>query len=67
MGLRAQYKISENIPLTLGLNYVNDANMFSSLKDRDNDSFPDVFDDFPLDSSMWIDTDGDGFRILIMV
>jgi len=61
MGLRAQYKVSENIPLTVGLNYVNDANMFSSLKDRDDDSFPDVFDDFPLDSSMWIDTDGDGF------
>ena len=61
MGLRAQYKISDALPITIGLNYVSDANMFSSMKDRDNDSFPDIFDDFPSDSTLWNDTDGDGW------
>ena len=61
MGLRAQYKVSDALPITLGLNYVSDANMFSSLKDKDGDSFPDLFDDFPADSSLWNDTDGDGW------
>lgn len=60
-GLRASYTVSKNIPLTLGVNYVNDANMFSGLKDRDEDSYPDVFDDFPDDSTLWNDTDGDGW------
>ena len=35
--------------------------MFSSMKDKDGDTYPDVFDDFPKDSSMWNDTDGDGY------
>jgi len=61
MGLRAQYRVSDALPITIGINYVSDANMFSSLKDRDGDSFPDVFDDFPTDSSLWNDTDGDGW------
>ncbi len=61
MGLRAQYKVSDLLPITIGINYISDANMFSSLKDRDGDSFPDVFDDFPTDSSLWNDTDGDGW------
>ena len=61
MGLRAQYKVSDSLPITIGLNYVSDANMFSSLKDKDSDSFPDIFDDFPTDSSLWNDTDGDGW------
>ena len=61
MGLRAQYKVSDALPITIGINYISDANMFSSLKDRDGDSFPDVFDDFPTDSSLWNDTDGDGW------
>ena len=61
MGLRAQYKISDALPITIGLNYVSDANMFSSMKDRDGDSFPDIFDDFPSDSTLWNDTDGDGW------
>ena len=61
LGLRAQYKVSESLPLTIGLNYISDANMFSSMKDKDGDSFPDVFDDFPSDSSLWNDTDGDGW------
>ena len=61
LGLRAQYKVSDALPITIGLNYISDANMFSSLKDRDGDSFPDIFDDFPTDSSLWNDTDGDGW------
>ena len=35
--------------------------MFSSMKDTDSDTYPDIFDDFPNDSSMWNDTDGDGY------
>ena len=60
-GLRAQYKLSDNLPITIGLNYISDANMFSAMKDKDGDSFPDVFDDFPTDSTLWNDTDGDGW------
>ena len=60
-GLRASYTVSENIPLSFGVNYISDANMFSGLKDRDEDSYPDVFDDFPDDSTLWNDTDGDGW------
>ena len=61
MGLRAQYRVSDTLPITIGLNYISDANMFSSMKDKDGDSFPDIFDDFPSDSSLWNDTDGDGW------
>jgi hypothetical protein len=60
-GLRAQYKVSDNLPITIGLNYISDANMFSAMKDKDGDSFPDMFDDFPTDSTLWNDTDGDGW------
>ena len=34
---------------------------FSSLSDKDDDSYPDIFDDFPYDSTVWNDTDGDGW------
>ena len=60
-GLRLAYKVSEDIPLSIGMNYITDGNMFSGLKDRDKDSYPDVFDDFPDDSTLWNDTDGDGW------
>ena len=60
MGLRAQYRVSDALPITIGLNYISDANMFSSLKDKDGDSFPDIFDDFPNDENYYNDTDGDG-------
>ena len=60
-GLRMSYTVSDNFPLSVGINYVVDSNMFSALKDKDDDSFPDIFDDFPNDSSMWNDTDGDGY------
>ena len=61
IGFRTAYTISDNFPLSVGMNYVTDANMFSGLKDRDKDTFPDLFDDFPDDSTLWNDTDGDGF------
>ena len=60
-GLRLSYKVSDKLPISFGLNYVVDANMFSSMKDTDSDTYPDFFDDFPNDSSMWNDTDGDGY------
>ena len=60
-GFRLSYKISDELPISFGINYVVDANMFSSMKDKDNDTYPDIFDDFPNDSSMWNDTDGDGY------
>jgi len=59
-GFRSSYTVSKNIPLTIGFNYVTDQNMFSALKDRDEDSYPDLFDDFPDSSNIWNDTDGDG-------
>ena len=59
-GLRTSYTVSEDFPLTFGINFVMDANMFSGLKDADKDTYPDVFDDFPDSSNMWNDTDGDG-------
>ena len=60
-GLRAAYTVSDDLPLSIGVNFITDANMFSGLKDKDEDSYPDVFDDFPDDSSLWNDTDGDGW------
>ena len=60
-GLRMAYTVSDDFPITIGVNYITDANMFSGLKDKDGDSYPDAFDDFPDDSTLWNDTDGDGW------
>jgi len=60
IGLRTSYTVSENFPLTFGLNIVSDVNMFSGLKDADDDSYPDIFDDFPNDKKYAVDTDEDG-------
>ena len=60
-GMRLSYTVSDDLPLSLGLSYISDGNMFSGLKDKDKDSYPDVFDDFPDDSTLWNDTDGDGW------
>jgi len=60
LGLRGTYKVSDNLPITFGVNYVSDMNQFSGLKDRDNDSYPDIFDDFPDSTNLWNDTDKDG-------
>ena len=60
MGLRGTYKISEALPITIGMNFVQDMNQFSGLKDKDGDNYPDMFDDFPDDKTLWNDTDGDG-------
>ena len=60
MGLRGTYKLSDAIPLIFGLNFVMDMNQFSGLKDTDDDTYPDIFDDFPNNKDYWNDTDGDG-------
>jgi len=60
LGLRGTYKLSDAFPLTVGVNFVTDINQFSGLKDKDSDSYPDIFDDFPDDKGYWNDTDGDG-------
>ena len=60
LGLRGTYKVSESLPITIGINYVSDSNQFSGLKDRDGDSYPDIFDDFPDSSNIWNDSDKDG-------
>ena len=60
LGLRGTYKVSENLPITIGINYVSDSNQFSGLKDRDGDSYPDIFADFPDSSNIWNDSDKDG-------
>jgi hypothetical protein len=64
MGLRGTYKLSDAIPLTLGFNFITDMNQFSGLKDSDDDTYPDIFDDFPNDKDFWNDTDGDGIADL---
>jgi hypothetical protein len=60
LGLRGSYKVSKAFPLTIGANFVMDVNQFSGLKDNDEDSYPNIFDDFPDDNTIWNDTDGDG-------
>ncbi|MBC8216234.1 MAG: FecR domain-containing protein [Candidatus Marinimicrobia bacterium] len=60
LGFRSTYKVSKAFPLTIGVNLVADMNQFSGMKDKDEDSYPDIFDDFPDDKTIWNDTDGDG-------
>ena len=60
LGLRGTYKVSDSFPLTVGLNFITDMNQFSGLKDIDEDTYPDIFDDFPDNENLWNDTDGDG-------
>jgi len=60
LGVRGSYKVSKTFPLTIGANFVTDVNQFSGLKDDDGDSYPNIFDDFPDNKSLWNDSDGDG-------
>lgn len=60
LGLRGTYTVSEDLPIMLGVNYITDMNQFSGLKDADEDSYPDIFDDFPDSTNLWNDTDRDG-------
>ncbi|MFH1851907.1 MAG: FecR domain-containing protein [Candidatus Neomarinimicrobiota bacterium] len=60
LGLRGSFTVSRAFPLTVGANLVVDINQFSGFTDRDDDSYPDQFDDFPDDPILWNDTDGDG-------
>ncbi|NQU28341.1 MAG: FecR domain-containing protein, partial [Candidatus Marinimicrobia bacterium] len=60
MGFRGSYTVSKQFPLSFGANLVMDLNQFSGLVDRDDDTYPDAYDDFPNDKQFWNDTDGDG-------
>ena len=60
VGLRGTYRVSDNFPLTLGVNLVADLNQYGGLRDKDGDKRPDVVDAFPDDKKFWLDTDGDG-------
>ena len=46
--------------LELGASYVRDMNQFGGFKDTDDDTYPDVVDDFPEDKDRYVDTDGNG-------
>ena len=59
-GLRTTYTVSKKFPLTVGVNIVADINQFSGMKDKDGDSYPDLFDEFPDQKAYWVDTDNDG-------
>ena len=60
IGIRGSYTVSKTFPLRVGINVVTDMNQFSGLTDKDDDTYPDIFDDFPDDKNLWNDTDGDG-------
>ncbi len=46
--------------LEIGASYVRDMDQFGGFKDSDDDTYPDVVDDFPDDGDRWVDTDGNG-------
>ena len=60
LGMRGTFTISDDLPITFGISYISDMNQFSGLKDRDKDTYPDIFDDFPDSTNLWNDTDRDG-------
>lgn len=62
IGLRGTYRVSENFPLTLGVNLVADLNQYGGLKDKDDDGVPDLLDDFPDDGDYWLDSDYDSTK-----
>ena len=47
LGVRASYDILSN--LQIGVSFVTDANQMAGLKDRDGDTYYDIFDDLPDD------------------
>ena len=60
----AKFLSSTEIPilknLTFGGTYVTDRNQFGGISDEDGDGYPDVFDAFPNNKNLYVDTDGDG-------
>jgi len=60
IGLRTDYTVSKSFPLSVGANFVMDINQFSGLKDKDGDTYPDMFDAFPDEKKYYMDFDGDG-------
>ena len=59
VGLRGTYRVSENFPLTVGVNVITDLNQYGGLKDKDDDGVPDLLDAFPDDKEYDTNTDGD--------
>ena len=47
--------------LVLGVSFAHDRDQYLRFEDTDGDNVPDIFDDFPDNSSFAVDTDGDGF------
>ncbi|MCD6336407.1 MAG: hypothetical protein J7M27_13970 [Candidatus Latescibacteria bacterium] len=47
--------------LEIGASYVRDMDQFGGFRDTDDDTYPDVVDDFPDDGDRWVDTDDDGW------
>lgn len=46
--------------LKLGVNAGADRNPYHKYPDADGDGYPDVYDKFPQDRNLWLDTDDDG-------
>ncbi len=46
--------------LKLGVNMGIDRNQFAKYADSDGDNIPDIYDKFPHDKTIWLDTDNDG-------
>ena len=46
--------------IALGLNVGIDRNQYGKYEDKDNDNIPDVYDQFPEDGNLWVDSDEDG-------
>ncbi|HNX38206.1 MAG TPA: hypothetical protein PL124_11265 [Candidatus Cloacimonadota bacterium] len=45
---------------SVGFNVGIDRDQYGKYEDKDNDHIPDVYDQFPDDGSIWVDSDGDG-------
>jgi hypothetical protein len=59
-GTRSTYTLSKSFPLTFGVSFVGDGNVYKGLKDSDGDGYPDLLEDFPEDGKYSIDSDNDG-------
>jgi len=46
--------------LKFGVNFGIDRNQYGKYIDKDGDDIPDIYDKFPKDKTVWLDTDNDG-------
>jgi hypothetical protein len=49
MGMRISYNLLGNVDV--GFSYISDLDQYKGMKDRDNDNYPDIFDDYPDDAN----------------